>query len=85
MSIFYNTIKRSARELYDFALLFFLVTFVMSMCGYIIFGHGASHPLFETLSISIGTTLGIAFGHIDHDTIIGGIFGIDLFMANLFY
>jgi hypothetical protein len=86
MSVFYNTIVRSASELYDFAVLFFLVTVVMGMCGYIVFGYGTSHPLFDSITMSIGTSLGIAFGHISHDDVISeNKFGINLMIANGFY
>ena len=85
MSIFYNTMYRSRRELVDFAFLFFLISFVMAMCGYVIFGYGASHTHFETLSMSFFTTLGIALGHVDYEAIVGSTFGLEKAQANMFY
>ena len=76
---------KSGRELKDFFLLFFVVTVVMAMCGFAIFGYGASHPNFASFEKSFYTTLGIAFGHVDHETVVGESFGLDKGKANFFY
>ena len=77
MSIFYNTIYRSSRELLDFLVLFMMISYCLSMCGYIVFGVGAAHPQFDSVGRSLATTLGIAFGHYEYDSVVGQTFGLD--------
>ena len=85
MSIFYNTLRKSWRELKDFLTLFFFISFLMALCGFVIFGYGASHPDFASFGGSLFTTFGIAFGHVDRETVVGQTFGLDPFLAEVFY
>jgi len=50
-----------------------------------VFGIGAAHPQFESVGRSLATTLGIAFGHYDYDSVVGQTFGLDRFFSNTFY
>ena len=62
-----------------------MISYCLSICGYIVFGIGAAHPQFDSVGRSLATTLGIAFGHYDYDSVVGQTFGLDRLYSNTFY
>ena len=85
LSIFYNTLLRASKELFDFLVLFVLIIVIVSLCGHVTFGVIAADYHFAQFDRAVSTTLGIAFGHYDYDTIVGAMFGLDSKLGAMFY